>query len=51
MGDIVLHENEYFIAGDNKDYSQDSRSFGPIKRNLIMAKVVLKLRVLSPHTT
>ena len=47
MGDIVLHENEYFVAGDNKDHSRDSRSFGPIQRNLIVAKVVLKLSALS----
>ena len=38
-----LHEDEYFVVGDNMNHSQDSRSFGPIKRNLIIGKAITNL--------
>lgn len=35
---IELKENEYFVLGDNRENSYDSREFGPISKNLIIAK-------------
>lgn len=37
---IVLGENEYFIVGDNPPFSRDSREFGPIKKEVIVGKVI-----------
>jgi signal peptidase I len=35
--------NEYFVMGDNRSDSQDSRFFGPIPRSLIVGRVVLRI--------
>ena len=37
LGDmsISLKEDEYFVMGDNREHSSDSRLFGPIKRDNI----------------
>lgn len=37
---IILGEIEYFIVGDNPNFSMDSRYFGPIKKDLIAGKVI-----------
>ncbi|NQT49803.1 signal peptidase I [Candidatus Kuenenbacteria bacterium] len=34
-----LGANEFYVMGDNRDYSLDSRSFGPVYRELIVGKV------------
>jgi len=34
---------EYFVMGDNRSDSQDSRFFGPIHGNLIVGRVVVKI--------
>lgn len=36
----VLAEDEYFVMGDNRDRSNDSRSVGPIRRRAIRGRVV-----------
>ncbi len=36
---ITVPENMYFVCGDNRPHSSDSREFGPISRSDIKAKV------------
>ena len=40
---IKLSEDEYFLLGDNRDNSFDSRSFGPITSSRIIGKAFFKL--------
>jgi len=41
--DIALSENEYFVLGDNRYYSFDSRSWGPVQRAEIVGSARLRL--------
>jgi signal peptidase I len=38
----ILKEGEYFLMGDNRDNSLDSREFGPVKRSEFIGKAVAK---------
>jgi len=38
---VHLGRGEYFVLGDNRSASQDSRVFGPVPRKAIFARVVL----------
>ncbi len=40
--DLVLKEDEYYVLGDNREHSSDSRIFGAIKKSDIVAEVILK---------
>lgn len=40
---ITLLQDEYFVLGDNRGASFDSRSFGPIKKAQIKAKIIDQL--------
>ncbi len=44
---VTLKENEYFVMGDNRSYSTDSRYFGPIKKDNISGKVYCIFNFLS----
>ena len=37
---VTLGENEYFIMGDNRRVSDDSRNFGPINEKTIKGKII-----------
>lgn len=37
---IQLSENEYFVLGDNRPNSYDSRDIGPVNKNDVIGKIV-----------
>ena len=42
MAPIALQSLSYFVLGDNRSNSNDSRSFGPIVRDVIIGKVWIR---------
>ena len=40
--DIELQNDEYFLLGDNRTASLDSRAFGPVKRKFIVGRTLLR---------
>lgn len=43
--EIVLGNDEYYICGDNRNNSHDSRYYGPIKRDQICGVVIFDLKI------
>lgn len=42
-GFVKLEGESYFLMGDNREISYDSREFGPVKKNQIKGKAVLRI--------
>jgi len=45
---VALGDDEYFLLGDHRRVSVDSRDFGPVEGDQILGRVVLKLPRHSP---
>lgn len=41
--EIVLEPNQYFVLGDNRNYSFDSRAWGPLSRDRVIGLVKLRI--------
>ena len=43
FADIVLAEDEYYVLGDNRPDSSDSRVFGPVAKRDIIGEVLIRI--------
>lgn len=41
-GAVSLAPDEYYVMGDNRNGSKDSRSFGPVRKSFIIGRVFLR---------
>jgi signal peptidase I len=45
--DITLNDHEFFVLGDNRPLSYDSRRFGPVDRDQLVGRVILRALPIS----
>jgi len=46
-GTVDLHPNQYYVLGDNRPVSKDSRSFGPVNDDRVIGKAIFRFWPLS----
>lgn len=51
MPAVSLSNDQYFVMGDNRSYSYDSRAFGPIGRDAVIGPVLLRAWPVSRFET
>lgn len=43
FGPLLLRDDEYFLLGDHRSVSIDSREFGPVTRDHLLGRVILRV--------
>jgi signal peptidase I len=49
--DVTLKDDEYYVLGDNRPASSDSRSFGPLHKDAVIGRVLLRAWPINEVTT
>lgn len=49
MRPVTLHEGDYFVMGDNRNNSTDSRAFGPVSGDTLIGREIVSYWPLSRH--